>query len=66
MPHFFEQDSQLQIQAWKDLSAVAVEMKKLTNGFCNCLFYFLYWYFKEDNDSIISLVCVSVCVCTNP
>ena len=62
MLHFSEQGSQLHIQAWKDLSAVAVETKKLTNGFYNRLFYFIYWYFKEDNDSIISLVCVCVCV----
>ena len=48
---------------WMDLSAVAVEMKKLTNGFYNHLFYFLYWYFMEDNDCIISLVCVCVCLC---
>ena len=45
-----------------DLSAVAVEMKKLTNSFCNCLFCFLYCYFMEDNNATIRLGCVCVCV----
>ena len=50
-----------QIQSWMDFCAV--EMKKLTNSFCNCLFYSLSCYFMEDNYAAVKLVCVYVCVC---